>query len=266
MTIAQLHYDFKMKLDKVDSMSREDFNPAEIDWLLYEASWVWVKNRYGQNNPKQSGFETSQKRITDLANLHVTYPEQPPISATKLNNFLFEVNLSSFEYEYFLLTKLDATITKGSCTKQAYEIKEIQTDDLQEFLRDPFNKPNFNEGVIGYNFSRSGEASGTNENPAGKGSIKLYSDGTFDITYVIPSYLKYPRRVWLGNYDLTSDLRPKDGNNTYIYQSGVDDPVGLELDSSVHNEIVDFAVMIAAGIIENPAYVQLKEKKAFTSE
>lgn len=31
MSIKEMHYDFLLKIDKVDSMSKEDFNVAEID-------------------------------------------------------------------------------------------------------------------------------------------------------------------------------------------------------------------------------------------
>lgn len=31
MDISSLHYDFKIKMDRVDTLSNQDFNAAEID-------------------------------------------------------------------------------------------------------------------------------------------------------------------------------------------------------------------------------------------
>jgi hypothetical protein len=265
MTIQQLHYDFKFKLDKVDSLSREDFNPAEIDWLLNEAIWVWVKNKYGKTNIYREGFETSQKRIDDLRSLHIVYPIQPSLTATRVNNYLFELPLSKLEYEYLFLTRLKADIMIDGCTKQAQELILVQSDDLNDVLRDPFNKPSFNYGVLGYRLAAANTFISTSQNP-NKGSIYLYTDGTFSVTEVYPEYLKYPNRVWVGTYDLTSNLLPYDGDNSYIYQTGADAPVECDLEAEAHPEIVDLAVSIAAGIIENPAYVRLKQEKLMTNE
>ena len=61
MTINEMHYDFKVKIDKVDSMSKKNFLPNEIDWIINEAIQIFVKQRYGQNNLKRAGFESIQK-------------------------------------------------------------------------------------------------------------------------------------------------------------------------------------------------------------
>ena len=62
MTIKEMTYDFKIKLDKVDSLSKKNFLPNEIDWILNEAIALFVKQRYGQNNSKRAGFESVQKK------------------------------------------------------------------------------------------------------------------------------------------------------------------------------------------------------------
>ena len=48
MDVKSMHYDFKLKMDRVDTLSNPDFNIAEIDWLLNEAQLVFVKNRFQQ--------------------------------------------------------------------------------------------------------------------------------------------------------------------------------------------------------------------------
>ena len=69
MTVQEMHYDFKFKLNKIDSSDYSNFKIPEIDWLLNESMEVFLKQRYGINNTKREGFEATQKRIDDLRNL-----------------------------------------------------------------------------------------------------------------------------------------------------------------------------------------------------
>lgn len=266
MNIQSMHYDFDLKIDKVNSYSRESFNQAEKDWLLQEAIWVWSKNKYGLNNTYQTGFEGSQKRIQDLIGLHVKYPEQPEVPAISLGQGIYEIKLSELSHEYWLLTNLNVKIEKGDCIKGAKEVVLIQHDDLQEALRDPHTRPSFKEGVVIYNFGRSVSTPNSTGLNVNKGSIYIYTDQTFSVVSASPEYIKYPNRVWIGTYDLTSDLQDKNPSNTYIYQAGVDSPVSCELDAQGHPEIVDLAVAIASGIIENPNFMQMKQMKSNTNE
>ena len=78
-----MHYDFLLKIDKVATAQKKNFNVAEIDWFLNEGQNVIKKQRLFGNNPKQLGFEEDQKRISDLSNLHIKYPAQLPITLTQ---------------------------------------------------------------------------------------------------------------------------------------------------------------------------------------
>ena len=71
MTIQDMHWDFKLKLNKIDSSDFTNLQIPEIDWLLNEAQILFLKQRYGISNQKRMGFEISQKRIDDLRNLVV---------------------------------------------------------------------------------------------------------------------------------------------------------------------------------------------------
>ena len=52
MLLKEWHYDFSIKMDKVDSLSKETLLPLKKDWILNEAISLFVKQRYGQNNSK----------------------------------------------------------------------------------------------------------------------------------------------------------------------------------------------------------------------
>ena len=139
MIPAELHYQFKLNLDRVDSLANPDLNPAEIDWLLNEAQLIFVKQRMGMNNQKRSGFETSQKRIDDLGNLVIKFPLQPALTPTEVSPGVFEISLQNTLYSYMFL--LDAWVDveiETDCLKKT-PLKFVQHDDFTETFRDPFN-------------------------------------------------------------------------------------------------------------------------------
>lgn len=258
MVIQEMHYDFKIKSDKVDSLNKRNFNPAEIDWLLNEAQLVVLKLNYGLNNPKGVGFEGIESRVQDLKMLHIKSPEkQAGLTPTLISTDKYEVNLSNLAYEHLFTTRIRATIKEKNCDKSV-GINTVQTDDLNDVLSDPHNRPNFKFGKVIGVYGDSRTRIPTPRNPSGAGSLYLYSRN-FTIEEVFVDYLKYPQRLWIGSYDLTTDLRPKTAGNSYIYNSLTDPPVSCELNSHMHNEIVDMAVLLAARLIQDPNAVQLSQ-------
>jgi hypothetical protein len=261
MVIQEMHYDFDIKADKVDSLQKRSFNSAQKDWLFNEAQWVWLKTNYGITQTNRHAFEVTEHRIQDLKNLHVKCPvPQPGIIPTVINTTIVEAPLNLLAYEMLFVTRIKAVITKGPCTKTV-GVTPIQTDDLNDALTDPFNRPDFNAGEVLATYGMSSTDTSTPLNPEGTGSMFLYSDGTFTIDEVLIEYIKHPDRMWFGNYDITSDLRPKNAGNTYVYQAGVDNPVNCELSSHVHPEIVDLAVLFASQLIEDPQLMGVKFQK-----
>jgi hypothetical protein len=241
MTIVEMHYDWGIKIDKVASFAKEDFNRAEIDWLLNEAIQVVLKQRYGTTNNQRSGFETSQKRTDDLKSLQIKFPLQPGITPTILAPNLLEVDLADLQYDYWFLTRGYADVIKPNCVEKA-SLRFMQHDDLNFALNDPFNKSDDSEVL--FNFGRSSD--GTSD------SIYLYPDSTYPVGTVYLEYIKKPARVSYGGYEYIDGI-------TYPQQD-------CDLSEHLHNEIVDVAVQIASGIIEHPEYVQLKTQKVFTHE
>lgn len=241
MTILEMHYDFDLKIDRVASFSKEDFNRAEKDWLLNEGQLVLLKRKYGINNVYQSGFEMSQKRIDDLSSLHIKFPLQSELSLIT-HNGVYELELSSLAYPYLFLTRGWVKASSEDCDDIRIKMREIQNDDLEDLLDDPFNKPSTE--FIPVNFGRSSDIDGGT-------SIYLYP-GTLTLNSAFVEYLKQPNRLNFGGYTYL--------DGTVYTQTSSDMP------TQVHPEIVDMAVAIASGIIEHPNYVQLKERKVFNNE
>ena len=121
-------------------------------------------------------------------------------------------------------------------------LKFIQHDDLNEALIDPFNKAS--SGSIPFNFGRASDGSS-------ESSMYIYPEG-FTVDKVRIEYLKQPARMHLGGYTYI------DGN-TYPAQD-------CELPVQVRSEVVDEAVSIAIGYVEDPSKYQFARFKANTNE
>lgn len=238
MQVQELHYQFKLNMDRVDTLSNPDFNAAEIDWLLNEAQLIFVKQRYSTNNLKRSGFENTQKRIDDLSPLVVKFPTQPAITPT-LTSGIYEVPLSSLAYQYLFLVNIYVDATINNCSVRV-PLKFVQHDDIARTLRDPFDGPS--DESFPYNF---GAASTTGT------SIYIYP-GSYTIENVYIEYLRYPSRISRGTY-------------TYI-DGTVYPPATSELPDHTHPEIVDIATQLASLNIESPEYIQLRNQKVLINE
>lgn len=242
MTIIEQHYDFDLKIDKVASFAKENFNVAEKDWLLNEAQDVFVKQRMTGHNPHGTGFEFNQKRIDDLSTIHIKFPEQPGITPSLVSG-VYEVTLSSLVHPYLKFTRGQVDVVQDNCPNKKVSLREMQNDDLNDSLDDPYAQSSLKDGVL-FNFGKSSLTTA-------QSSIYLYpGDLTLGDVYI--EYLKQPRQMFYGGYDYI------DGTPTT--------QVDCELPEHTHIEIVDIAVAIAAGIIEHPTYVQLKQQKVFQQE
>jgi len=237
MDAIEMHYQFKINMDRVDSMTNVDFNKAEIDWLLNEAQSLFVEQRYSKANPKREAFEESQKRIDDLATLVVKYPDQPGIVPT-ISSAILTIDLSTLIQPYLHLVNVYCISSKDGCTYTT-QMWFAPHDKITSYLRDPFNSPD--SSVIPYNIGR---------NSAGNPTLYIYP-GSMTITEVRIEYLKVPRKISYGNY-------------TYI-DGVIYPPSASELPASVHREIVDIACQLAANNIASPQYTALKNEKVFLS-
>lgn len=240
MNIVEMHYDFDLKYDRVASQYRQDFNKAEKDWLLNEAQYVLLKQRYGLNNNYKTGFEGIQKRIDDLSSIHIKHPRQPYVTLIYHDEEnIYELPLSLLIEDYWFFTsKGKVKVLDDNCEYTA-KLRLVQNDDDVE--DDPFRNSYFNEVII--NFGKSSSEDGS--------SIYFYP-GNLTLTEAYIEYLKKPNRMNYGGYAYIDGV---------IYTQ-----TDCELPEMLHNEIVDVAVNIAAGIIENPNYARLTAEKVFKQE
>jgi hypothetical protein len=254
-------------LDKIDSNQKRNFTPAQIDWALNNGIQYYLDDTYDidPQKPYKNGFEMTERRIQDLKGLHIKSPEQQAaLTATSINNTTYFIELENLDFEHLWTTRVRARITDENCEK-IVGVNITQTDDLNDALIDPFNRPNIKFGKVLGLYGRTRNSNSSTNHFQGNGTLYLYSDGS-TVSDVYVDYLKYPNRVWIGNYDLTDDLAPKSGSNNYIYQAGVDDPVSCDLNVQTHPKIVDHAVKLLSEGIEDPNLIRLKELRTLTNK
>ena len=66
MNAREMHYDFKQKLNKIDSQKYRDLIVPEIDWKLNEAQEVFVKVIEEMNRQKTELNKIYHPEINDL--------------------------------------------------------------------------------------------------------------------------------------------------------------------------------------------------------
>lgn len=240
MTIAEAHFEFQMRVNKSHTLGNANFFSYEIDSYLNKAQRKLLTDFY---NPNGMGFEDNSFNIAALANVTVTSPElQSVLLPVEVSTGKYMVNLGDLAYEFAFPTRVVCKIKSNNCVKTVNNIKLFRTDTRKNKL----NQPNFQYSKVNISFGKSTDSSGLVRFTA------LYLDATdtketkqFDITEVYISYVKVPKRVWLGDYDVTTDLKTLTPSNK-IYKTGVDSPVDFELSDIFHDQIVEIAANMAA--------------------
>lgn len=235
MNSKEMHYDFKQKLNKIDSQKYRGFKVPEIDWKLNEAQELLVKMIAEPRLRSQLGLEVNQRTIDDIRTIVKDQKPSEYIVPTVFDESSFIVSLPS---DYWFLAKIKILATKDTCTNiLLYDSKEVQHDDNSESSM--FDKSSFEWRVSNYRFNSEG--------------IRVFTDATYTITKVGLEYLKQPRRIYNASDWGAGGYVGLDGV-TYTGTQDSELPVGL------HREIVDLAVFITAGDLNLPNY-QTKQNK-----
>lgn len=235
MTSRAMHYDFKQKLNKIDSQQYRDLVVPEIDWKLNEAQEVLIKMIAIPREIQVPGFESTQRTIDDIRTIVVNQ---------KPSEYLVPVLFDSTSYivelplNYWLYARSRAFATKGTnCVDQKMKVVQIQHDDEDDLS--PFDRSSFEWRTVNARFNKDG--------------LRLFTDGTFSITKLGLDYIKKPKTIHNAQDYLAGTYQTLDG----IALTGSQDS---ELPEPLHREIVDLAVLITAGDLSLPDY-QLKVNK-----
>jgi hypothetical protein len=233
MNSRAMHYDFKQKLNKIDSQQYRNLRVPEIDWKLNEAVELFIKMIAQPRTPKFVGFEKTQRSIDDIRTIVKNNVEITPSNISG-NEFL-----ASLPSDYMFYVSADITISKEGCGDKKARAILIQHDDEHE--DSPFDDSSYEWGEVNIRFFENG--------------IKIFSDGTFTPTKLILNYIKKPSYI-----HNAQDYAPGSGSYNLPDGTVLTGSQDCELPEHTHREIVDIAVLITSGDLDMPNY-QLKQQK-----
>tara|TARA_R110002051_G_scaffold275335_1_gene336339 strand:+ start:8388 stop:9086 length:699 start_codon:yes stop_codon:yes gene_type:complete len=221
MTVVEMHIQFKVGLDKTDSLNYPNFDPEEIDLWLNKAQDKFVKTRYS-HDVKRETFEETQKRTDDLREVLIDASLNDSLNqdGVKPNGIFFDLPDGTFGglpiYWFAVNEECDIKWVNcaGHTVVERKRVKPIQHDDYNKMIGDPFNKPDKNKVVRLMNRNRA----------------ELIGDGTYIIDKYHLRYIRKPAVMNLVNND------------------------NCELADHTHDEIVTLAVGMALENTANPRY------------
>ena len=228
MLITEMHAEFKLRGDAVDSQVFPDFTPREIDSFLNSSLNLVVKHTY-KIDLTGSGFENDEDKIEKLSTLHLISPErQPELTPANVGNGVYELDTSTLSSELWWITKVEAKITKEQTSKYV-RCRPKKADQLE----DAFSRPSF--------FWKRCPVVIAKSSTGNSKSIYFYTDEDFSVDKARVSYIKKPNRLWFGTYN-------------HIDGASVvgDTPISCDIPDIVHDEIVNWAVLEAFRSIGHP--------------
>jgi hypothetical protein len=233
MNIKEMHYDFKQKLNKIDSQQYRNLKIPEIDWKLNEAIGVFVKIVAEPKYATKLGFETSQRVIDDIRSIVVDDKELVELEKTTTTTTLTLPN----DYQYFIGS--DLIMKSGNCSFPADNVFVRQHDD--DFQNSLFDKSSFLWREANIRFYEKG--------------VKVFTEGEFDVDKFTLNYIRIPASVNNSESYIGAQYRTLAG---VVLSVNVD----CDLPLHTHREIVDLAVAITTGDLQIPDYAVKKDKLA----
>jgi len=236
MDIRGMHYDYKQKLNKIDSQAYSNLRVPEIDWKINEALGIFLKIIAQPRFKKNLGFEINQRTIDDIRTLvkNQSFQLSNCLFAQVYDNKSFLAELPD-DYLFYVSSK--AIVSKGNCKYVDVRSRLRQHDDEHE--ESLFDSSSFEWREVNIRFIENG--------------IRIFTDGTFDVDALCLNYIRKPLFVHNANGYINGTYNLPDGT----VLTGVQD---CELPEHTHGEIIDLAVLITTGDLENPN-INLKQAK-----
>ena len=233
MDIRAMHYDLKVKLNKLDSQQYRNLRVPEIDWALNEAQEVFIKMIAEPRSKNGYGFEVNQRSIDDIRTIVVN--ELTPLPAIIFNSSSYTVTLPQ---NYLFFVSGYACISRGNCQNVQARLFVRQHDDTHE--ESPFDSSDFDWLEVNVRFFEDG--------------LRVFSDETFIVNSICefnyirkPAYMQNAQDYVGGTYKLPNGVVLTGSQN-------------CELPDHTHREIVDLAALIITGQLQIPDY-QIKQAK-----
>lgn len=234
MVIAEMHFDYKMKLNRQDSKKYTDLLIPEIDWKLNEGYELFVKMVANPRLRKDVGFEIGQRTIDDIRSIVIDQKLENAQIATKWDDNHFVAALPT---NYWYFSNCVVYAQKVDCIAKITNVHIVKHGEQTE--ASSFDKSSFNWREVNARFNSEG--------------LIVETDGSFDITKVAFQYLMQP--IYMHN---AADFE----GGTYTATNGdvLTGTVDCNLPVSCHRNIVDLAVLLTTGDLSLPD-LPIKERK-----
>jgi hypothetical protein len=239
--IERLHYKLDMKLNKLASNEHQQISREDKDFAIHEGQLRLIKKKLGPNNGYGIGFDGFRKRYQDLEFLVVRH-EELSVEKDKDTVGTYSASLKDLTNQFFLPVDSYITAKRDNCTDRIVVIENIAPhSDVPLYLSSPDLQPSF-----AYQATFAVISSG---------SFIVYTadpDGKFEIEKLLISYLRYPTKPCIGDYeDFDGTLLPK---------------VDCEFPEFLEDELLDIAVEQLALATENTFAAQAAQLRAKDGE
>ena len=228
MNIKEMHYAFKLGMNKLDSNQNRNILIPEVDFLFNHALSLYVNNIFFPRNVKLYGFENSQRSIDNIRTLVVSN-EVIPVAD----------KIVKLPEQCWHFVKAFGKAKRGNCVKDIRLFFQ-QHDDL--FQENSVYKSDFDWETLNFTYTSQG--------------LKLEYSG-FEVEDIKLTYIKLP--VYMHNaedYDPEGYINLKDKTLLTGHQN-------CELPDDSCKDIVDIAIFLATGAIQDNLYASIKEKLTF---
>lgn len=221
-----MHLQFKIGVDKTDSLNSANFTIAEIDSYLSNAQEQFIEQRAYGNNFKRESLEETQKRVKDLQSL-TKNAIITPLAATADNKPFGRFIILPADYRHAINEEVE--VSYQDCNNQTLTMRvpvvALTHDKYSKTIASPFSRPSLNK-VYRLPFGRFNNQE----------HFELISNSDMTLTTYILRYLKNPAKI-----DKAQRLTPP----------GLPGTAEGDLADEVYREVIRLAVRNALGDIES---------------
>jgi hypothetical protein len=229
-SIKNMHYDFKQRLNKIDSNAYKGLRIPEIDRALNRALSLYILLLAEPRLKNQFGFESTQRTIDDIAILVVNNV------SLALREFYPTHDMQAIlpdDYLYYISTE-QLLATKEECNDK--ELKTIVIKHDSKSNDSSFHDSNFEWRECNIRFFNGGIRLFVND----------FTISKFTINYIkIHPYIHNAEDFAGGTYTLP------DGTILTEYEDCI-------LPEITHTEIIDLAVLLTTGDLDSQLAYQFK--------
>jgi len=215
MTSSEFHIGFDIQLDKTLDFEYAYVLPEQKDYWLNKAQDRIIKQKLYGNNPKQTYYDITLQRVDDLKTLIKNSSITSSSYSVSLTSYIKQFTLPT-DYKYYIksFVLVDKLMRNGlTSTQTPFPVEHIQREDVEKFLTiQGVNKPDFDR-LKGF--------------IEGNVLVVIFDSYTTNVNTCKLTYIKQPV---LFNYATTTVT---------------------DLPESIHNEILDEAVLLALNNFES---------------